>query len=165
MFDLSAQALKRLELIGYIVLKLNYSVNCNNLYLKKTFQVFKTILIEKEVKFTYAFLQNVFLGHSWKLAVIVLCIYDRESTSMWCISLTGSLCASLFSENKFKLVITRSTACLTVACVLRIHDVSVSNGLSFKILLPYGTNPCNYSPQFVVIQPNDPFPFRYLSHG
>ena len=82
LFDLSAQALKRLELIAYIVLKLNYSINCNNLYLKKTFQVLKTILIEKEVKFTYTFLQNVFFGHSWKLAVIVLCIYDRESTSM-----------------------------------------------------------------------------------
>ena len=82
MFDLSAQALKRLELIGYIVLKLNYNINCNNLYLKKTFQVFKTILIKKEVKFTYTFLQDIFLGHSWKLVVIVLCIYDRESTSM-----------------------------------------------------------------------------------
>ena len=62
MFDLSAQALKRLELIGYIVLKLNYSINCNNLYLKKTFQVFKTILIEKEVKSTYTFLQTIPLG-------------------------------------------------------------------------------------------------------
>ena len=31
MFDLSAQALKRLELIRYIVLKLNYSINCNNI--------------------------------------------------------------------------------------------------------------------------------------
>ena len=60
MFDLSAQALKRLELIGYIVLKLNYSINCNNPYLKKTFQVFKVILIKKEVKFTYTFLQDIF---------------------------------------------------------------------------------------------------------
>ena len=77
MFDLSAQALKRLELIDYIVLKLNYRISCNNLYLKKTFQVFKTILIEKEVKFTYTFIQNVFLGHSWKLAIIVLCTYDQ----------------------------------------------------------------------------------------
>ena len=38
MFDLSAQALKRLDIIGYIVLKLNYRTNCNNLYLKKHFE-------------------------------------------------------------------------------------------------------------------------------
>ena len=31
MFDLSAQVLKRLGLIRYIVLKLNYSINCNNI--------------------------------------------------------------------------------------------------------------------------------------
>ena len=31
MFDLSAQALKRLGLIRYIVLKLSYSINCNNI--------------------------------------------------------------------------------------------------------------------------------------
>ena len=30
-FDLSAQALKRLELIRYIVLKLNHNINCNNI--------------------------------------------------------------------------------------------------------------------------------------
>ena len=130
-----------------------------------TFQDFKTILIQKEVKFTYTYLQNVFLGHSWKLAVIVLCIYDRESSNMCCISLAGSLCALLFSGNNFKLVITRATLCLTITCVLHIHDVSVSNGLSFKKLLPYDANPCNYSLQFFVIQPNDPFPFSYLSHG
>ena len=64
MFDLSGQALKRLELISYIVLQLNYSINCYNLYLKKTFQVFKTILIKNEVKFTYTFLQDIFLSHS-----------------------------------------------------------------------------------------------------
>ena len=86
---------------------------------------------------------------------------------MWCISLTGTQCASLFLENKFKLVITGSTACLLVTCVLRtlIHDVSASNALSFKKLLPYDINSCNYSPQFFVIQPNDPFPFSYLSRG
>ena len=84
---------------------------------------------------------------------------------MCCISLAGSLCASFSSDNKFKLVITRATACLTVTYVLRIYDVSVSNGLSFKKLLPYDANPYNYSPQFFVIQPNDLFPFSYLSHG
>ena len=94
-----------------------------------------------------------------------MCIYDRESISLCCISLAGSLCASFSSDNKLKLVITQATACLTVMCVLHIHDVSVSNGLSFKKLHPYDANPCNYSPQFFVIQPNDLFPFSYLSHG
>ena len=84
---------------------------------------------------------------------------------MCCISLAGSLCASFSLENKFKLVITRATACLTVTCVLHIHDVLVSNGLSFKKLLLYDANPCNYTLQFFVIQPNDLFPFSYLSHG
>ena len=70
---------------------------------------------------------------------------------MCCISLAGSLCASFSSDNKLQLVITRATACLTVTCVLRIHDVSASNGLSFKKLLPYDANPSNYSPQLFVI--------------
>ena len=52
-----------------------------------------------------------------------MCIYDRESISMYCISLAGSLCASFSSDNKLKLVITRATACLTVTCVLHIHEV------------------------------------------
>ena len=60
-------------------------------------QIFKAILIEKEVKYTIS--SNIFLGRTWKLAVIVLCIYDRESTSMCCVSLTGSLRASFSSEN------------------------------------------------------------------
>ena len=42
------------------------------------------------------------------------------------ISFVGLLYAS------FKLVITRATAYLSVTCVLRIHDVSASNELSFK---------------------------------
>ena len=93
MFDLSAQAFKRLRLTRYVVLRLNYSINCNNLYLKLRLQIFKEISTEKEIKYTFS---SKHLFGSWKLTVIVLYIYNRESTSMCCVSLT--VCIVLFRE-------------------------------------------------------------------
>ena len=54
MSDLSAQAFKRLEVTHYVVVKLDYSINCNNLYLKMRLQIFKAISTKKEVKYTFS---------------------------------------------------------------------------------------------------------------
>ena len=110
-FDFSA--FKRLGLIRYIVLKLNHSNLVAVAILKKTsFHNFKAISTQKDVKYTFP--QNIFLGIG-KVTAIVLCVYDRESTSMCYISFVGSLYAS------FKLVITTGY-CVLIGNVCLTHS-------------------------------------------
>ena len=40
-------------------------------------QIFKAISTKKDIKFTDTFSSKHFFGHSWKLVVVVLCIYNH----------------------------------------------------------------------------------------